>query len=122
MAVTKLNHYPEVQSFIAAILKANSESAANAPHKDFWSTLSYDQFVNGNVPGVPDPTTGKPMPILVSGNSAASNIIMALRGTKGTVFDPASGAFGQMPADGPPMFTDDQIQSIANWIDANCPK
>jgi hypothetical protein len=121
MAVTKLNHYSEVQAFISSILKANGESAAHAPHKDFWSTLSYDQFVKGNVPGVKDPNTGLPMPILVSGNSAASNIIMALRGTPGTAFDP-NGAFGQMPADGPPMFTDNQIQSIADWIDAKCPQ
>jgi hypothetical protein len=122
MAITPLNHFPEVQKFIADILTANGESAAHAPHKNFWATLTYDQFVNGNVPGVADPNTGQPMKILVSGNSAASNLILSLQGAAGTPFDPNTGAFGQMPADGPPMFTPDQIQSIANWIDQGCPQ
>lgn len=122
MAVTKLDHYADVQNFITSILKANGEDSSNAPHKDFWATLSYDDFVGGNVPGVTDPATGQGMPILVKGNSAKSNIILALQGAKGTVFDPDTGAFGQMPANGPPMFTADQIQSIADWIDRNCPK
>lgn len=122
MAVVNLTSYPQVQQFISQILTANNQTGdvANAPHKAFWSNLTYSQFVSGNVPGVADPNTGKPMPILVKGNSAQSNIIMALRGV-GPLFD-ANGSYGQMPADGPPFFTDDQITSIANWIDANCPQ
>jgi hypothetical protein len=122
MAVTQLDHYADVQQFIVSILAANNQSAANAPHRDFWATLSYHEFVNGDVPGVKDPNTNAPMPILVKGNSAKSNIILALQGTKGTVFDPDTGAFGQMPANGPPFFTDDQIKSIADWIDRKCPQ
>jgi len=38
------------------------------------------------------------------------------------LFDPATGAFGQMPANGPPMFTPGQIKAIADWVDAGCPK
>jgi hypothetical protein len=30
--------------------------------------------------------------------------------------------YGQMPANGPPFFTDTQIQEIAAWIDAGCPQ
>jgi hypothetical protein len=122
MAITKLDHYADVQQFIIAIMKANGLGSSGAPHKDFWATLSYDAFVNGPVPGVSDPDTGLPMPILVKGNSAKSNLILALRGTPGTAFDAATGAFGQMPANGPPFFTVDQINSIADWIDCNCPQ
>src|ERR1700692_4434656 len=84
------------------------------------TSLTYDQFVNGNVPGVTDPTTNLPMPVLVKGNSANSNLIMALQGI-GAAFGPDS-EIGQMPANGPPFFTADQIASIAAWIDNGCPQ
>jgi hypothetical protein len=121
VAVTRLNSFSDVQNFIASILKGNNVDASQAPHGEFWLTLSYAQFVNGNVPGVADPSTQKPMPILVVGKSAQSNLILALRGAPGTAFDPNTGAIGQMPFNGPP-FTNDQIQSLADWIDRNCPK
>jgi hypothetical protein len=122
MAITQLKTYKDIQKFIIDVMAANGLSAAHAPHKDFWATLSYDDFVTGPVPGVADPNTGAPMPILVKGDSSKSNLILALRGAKGTPFDPDTGAFGQMPANGPPFFTDDQINSIAAWIDAGCPQ
>jgi hypothetical protein len=122
VALTRLDHYVDVQKFIASILKANGQGWAGARHKNFWETLSYDEFVNGNVPNVPDPDTAAPIPILVKGNSAKSNIILALQGATGTMFDPDSGAIGRMPGNGPPFFSDDQIKSIADWIDRNCPQ
>ena len=88
----------------------------HSPHDAFWDNLTYDDLVNGNVPGV-DP----PAKILVVGNSAQSNIILSLRGL-GPLFDPKNGSYGQMPADGPPYFTNQQIDAIAAWIDAGCPK
>jgi hypothetical protein len=97
------------------------DTKTQSPHFDFWNTLTYDQFVTGNVPNVRNPTNGQPMPILVKGDSQQSNIIMALQGTPGTPFDPNTGAFGQMPADGPPFCTPEQIQPVADWIDAGCP-
>ncbi|MDB5310234.1 MAG: hypothetical protein JWO38_4436 [Gemmataceae bacterium] len=120
MAITPLNHYADVQKFISSILSANGQSAAGAPHGTFWESLKYTDFVTGNVPNVADPNTGQPMPILIKGDSAHSNIILALQGV-GPIFGP-NGAYGQMPADGPPFFTDDQINSIAAWIDAGCPQ
>jgi hypothetical protein len=75
--------------------------------------------VNGDVPGVTEPETGKAIPILVKGNSAQSNLILALQGS-GPLF--SASAFGRMPANGPPYFSPDQIASIAAWIDAECPK
>jgi hypothetical protein len=38
--------------------------------------------------------------MLITGNSAQSSIVMALRGMPGSPLDPNTGAFGQMPADG----------------------
>lgn len=122
MAITPLNSLADVQKFIDQILTQNDEQGGvgASPHKAFWSTLTYDQFVTGNFPGVTDPDTGQPMPILVNGNSAKSNLILSLQG-QGPIFGPA-GSIGQMPANGPPFFTPDQVASIAAWIDKGCPK
>jgi hypothetical protein len=122
MATTSLNSFAAVQHFIDQVLTANNEQSGVrvSPHKAFWSTLTYDQFVNGNVPGVADPNSGDPMPILVKGNSAQSNLILALQGV-GPIFGP-EGAIGQMPANGPPFFSAEQIGAIAAWIDNGCPQ
>jgi hypothetical protein len=121
MAVTPLNSYADVQNFIKQVLTQNGDlgKVARAPHKDFWATMTYNQFVTGNVPNVSDPNTGKPMPVLVKGNSAQSNLIQALLGI-GPTFG-VNGAISQMP-EGGTAFTLDQIKSIANWIDNNCPQ
>jgi len=122
MANTTLNSFKAIQQFISQVLTQNNEQGdvPNSPHKAFWATLTYDQFVNGTVPGVTDPTTGKGMPILVKGKSAQSNLILALRGA-GPIFG-QNGSIGQMPANGPPFFTPDQINAIAAWIDQGCPQ
>ena len=129
-AALALGSYAAVQAYLFKIFtsdlapggsNAQSDAANNAPHKAFWSTLTYQQFVTGNVPGVTDPNTGQPLPILIKGNSAQSNIVMALAGTPGTLFDPNTGAIGQMPADGSSFLTAAQIAPLAAWIDAGCP-
>jgi hypothetical protein len=122
-APVSLKSYADVQKLIDAVLTRNNEisGVAGAPHGSFWNSLTYDQFVNGNVPGVADPATGQPIPILVKGNSGASNLILSLQG-KGPLFNPDTGTIGQMPANGPPMFTNDEIAAVASWIDAGCPK
>ena len=125
----ELSSYAQVQAYLVRILtqdavgdsNAEQDAADGAPHGAFWATMTYQQFVAGNVPGVKDPATGKPMPILVSGNSAQSSIVMALRGTPGSPFDPDTGAFGPMPADGAALLTEAQIAPLAAWIDAGCP-
>jgi hypothetical protein len=120
MAVTLLNNFPDVQKFISDILTQNGDSGLpNAsPHKAFWSTMTYDQFVNGNVPNTS--AGGHPIPILKIGDSASSNIILALSGA-GPIFG-STGSAGIMPPDGEgTQWTTDQVKSIANWIDAGCP-
>jgi hypothetical protein len=117
-----LNSFAEVQAFIDKVLTDNNEinEVQFAPHGAFWNDLPYQEFVTGNIPNVVDPNTGAPIPILVKGNSSASNLIHSLRGTG--LFDPAQGVFSRMPANGPPFFTDDQIAQIAGWIDRGCPQ
>jgi hypothetical protein len=118
-----IDSYPQLQAFITNVLTQNNElnGVANSPHLSFWTTMTYQQFTTGNVPHVVD-SANKPMPILVVGNSAKSNLILSLRGAANTDFDSQNGSIGQMPANGPPMFTDAQINEIASWIDRGCPQ
>lgn len=121
--MNKLNSFADLQAFIEGIMEQNSKPGApppHSPHGPYWKLLTYDEFVNGTVPHVKEPGTGAAIPILVKGNAASSNIIHALKG-EGPLFGP-NGAFGQMPAGGRTKFTADQIQSIADWIDAGCPE
>jgi hypothetical protein len=120
MAITPLGSFAAVQQFITQVLTQNGDigKLGGSPHGAFWNT-TYNQFVTGNVPNVDDPNTGQPMPILVNGNSAQSNLIIALLGI-GPIFG-GNGPIGQMPEGGTP-FTLDQIKSIAAWIDNGCPQ
>jgi hypothetical protein len=112
-------------AYIDGILKQNNEAGgvAGAPHSNFWDTLNHNEFTTGNVPGVkfgPSP----PYPILVVGNGANSNFVLALQGI-GPLFDNNTGAFGQMPANANPpampFFTAAQVQPIIDWINNGCP-
>lgn len=117
----RINSYVQLQQYLTHILTANvssktgnteeSDSENAAPHGAFWNTLSYNDFVTGDVPNIG-------VPILVKSNSSASNLILALRGQ--APFDGSQ--FERMPADGPPYLTDEQIAPIAGWIDAGCPE
>jgi hypothetical protein len=99
-----------------------SKIAAGPPHGEFWNTLSYTDFVNGSVPGVFYPQSTTPISILCKGNGAQSNIIYALSGTPGTLWDPNNPAgFGQMPQGGP-YFSTEQIQELSDWITKGCPE
>ena len=116
-----LNSYADVGAFITKVLTDNHQIAGvrTSPHRDFWNTLSYNDFTSGNVPNVTDPTTNNPLRILIPGDSSNSILIQALRGVG--IFDPNTGTIDRMPANGPPYFTDPQIKEIADWIDNNCP-
>ena len=112
-----LRSYAEVQAFINDVMTNLGVSAEFAPHADFWNSLSYEQFVDGNAPDI----TGAPVKILVKGASSQSAIIQALTG-EGPFIKPAPGGrFNRMPSGGP-FFSEDQIKEIADWIDAGCPQ
>ena len=107
----KINNYKDLQNLLNSFVSVNNLSPGLAPHGVFWNSLTYDQFVTGNVPNIG-------VPILVKGNAAESNLIQVLKGT--------SSDFPQMPQPSPPYDAkspsqDDVISEISAWIDAGCP-
>lgn len=118
---TKLGSYANVKALLDQFVNDNNVPIAFAPHGAFWRTMTYEQFVKENIPNLTDPATGDEFKVLVVGNSAASNIIMALRGTPGTIFDSEVGRIGRMPPTGPFM-SDDDIGRLADWIDSGAPE
>jgi hypothetical protein len=107
----QLNSYQDVQSFFNDFIAANQIPIDDSPHLAFWDTLTYDEFVNGDVPNAAG------VKILIVGNSADSNLVKILRGslTVGTA------SFRRMPGGGPFM-SEDMIASLADWIDRGCPE
>ena len=116
---SQLNSYAAVQALLDDFIKNNNVPIGATPYGAFWNKMDYKEFVQGNIPAIADPA-GKPLKVLVVGNSRQSNIIMALRGTQGSLFDPVEGTIGRLPPTGPFMHTED-IDRIAKWIDAGCP-
>jgi hypothetical protein len=104
--------YKDFQSFMSETMTALGADAEFAPHEEFWASLTYSEFTQGNVPGI-----GQAVRILIPGDSAGSALIQALKGEG--MF--AGAPFRRMPAGGPFM-SDDQIGEIAAWIDAGCPE
>jgi hypothetical protein len=115
MADLTLPNFAAVQAFLSLVISQNGNDISGATHKAFWNTTTYTEFTTGDVPHVTPSVR-----ILIPGNSAQSNIILALLG-RGPLFDPSSN-YGQMPQDGPPYFTTAQVNEIAAWIDAGCPE
>lgn len=106
---TAITSYSAFTTYIDNILNANNNNIGGAPHGAFWDNMTEDAFLTGNVPGIPDAVR-----VCIPGNGRGSNIVQALQGVgmfSGTPYQ-------QMPADGPPYFTDDQIQPIIDWIDS----
>lgn len=104
--------FKEFQSFMSVTMTALGADAEFAPHEEFWASLTYSQFTQGNVPGI-----GQAVRILIPGNAMGSAFIQALKGEG--MF--AGAPFPRMPAGGPFM-SDGQIGEIAAWIDAGCPE
>lgn len=126
-----LNSFKDVQDMLDAFVAANSGTVnmSHAPHATFWHTLNYVQFTTGDVPGVTDPShPGKTLPILKKGDSKNSNIIQALQGAAGTIFDPshdggdATGIGPMPPFFGGPSMPAAKIAELADWIDRGCPQ
>jgi len=101
----QLNSYAEFQKFMDDTCAAVGAPIDLAPHHRFWS-VAYNDFITGNVFGVQ---------ILIVGNAADSGIIHALKGE--APFDGTS--FPQMPPTA--AFPQDAIDTVADWINRNCP-
>jgi hypothetical protein len=126
MTVT-INSYADVQNVLGQLVAANQLPIGQAPHGAFYQTLSYQQFIAGNMPGVGGGPDNGGFKIVDVGNAKQSNIILALTGAAGTVFDPNSGSIGPMPQPNPPYNSavpaqDDVIAALSAWIDNNCPQ
>ena len=126
MSVT-ISSYADVQNVLGQLVAANQLPIGQAPHGAFYQTLSYQEFIAGNMPGVGGGPDDGGFKIVQVGNSKQSNIILALTGAAGTVFDPNTGSIGQMPQPNPPYNGEvptqsDVITALSAWIDNNCPQ
>jgi hypothetical protein len=116
-----IRSYQDVQKLLDDFVADNNVPIFFSPHGAFWRNMTRAQFIEGNIPNVSDPLTSKPLKILVVGNAEQSNLIMSLRGAPDTIFDPDTGSIGRMPPSGPFMPTND-IERLANWINAGAPE
>jgi len=106
---TTITSYSDFKTYIDKILNDNNNNINGAPHGAFWDNMTEEQFLTGNVPGIPNAVR-----ICIPGNGKGSNIVQALQGVGLFTGTP----YPQMPADGPPYFTAAQIQPIIDWIDS----
>jgi hypothetical protein len=111
MLPQQLNSYKDVQAFFNDFVSTNGIAIDDSPHGAFWNDLTYDQFVNGDIPSQPG------VKILDSSNSADSNLIKILKGP----LKVDGRNFRRMPGGGPTFMTDTMIDILANWIDHGCP-
>jgi hypothetical protein len=126
-----LNSFEDVQKMLDAFVasKPGTVNMSASPHATFWKDLDYVKFTTGDVPGVVGPgRPGKTLPILKKGDSKNSNIILALQGAAGTIFDPshdggdATGIGPMPPFFGGPSMSAADIADLASWIDRGCPE
>ena len=112
--------YADVQQY----MKDLGKEARSAPHESFWQ-FTREEFVKLVFPI--DWGEEASYRNLVVGDSAASNLIKALKDGKGIVVDNPDGTttvkddLGRMPKGGP-YVSDEDIAKIAAWIDAGCPE
>jgi hypothetical protein len=113
--VATLNNYADVQAALNHFVQQAGVTPGQAPHGAFWTSMTYEEFTTGTVPGN---VVGGPWKILEVGNSQGSNIIQILSGT-GDV----TNANGQMPQPNPPYNPEQAtlITELAAWLDAGCP-
>lgn len=113
-AAGPIQSYAQLQQYMNSLINYYGTSIATAPHRAFWLSCTYEQFIDGNVPGI-----SSQVKILEIGNGGGSNIVQALQGV-GPLFGPG-GTIGQMPADGSGFWSAQQIAPLIAWIDAGCP-
>ena len=99
---------------VQSLLEESVGTDAVGAHGPFWRNLTRDEFVAKNVYG---------RALIVLNNSAASNLIKALRGEApfGDDIGTPGASMPRMPAWRDPMGGDD-IDAIAAWIDGGCPE
>jgi hypothetical protein len=86
--------YADILNYLTAIMNKETNPIGDSPHGEWWSSLSHDEFVNGQVPNLG-------VPIMDSSNPLQSNFYVILTNTNGL----QDQGFPQMP-DGGPYITD----------------
>ena len=104
-----LNNFADVQNLLNNFVASAGVTPTQAPHGVFWDT-DYESFMNLSIFGE--------YPVVDKGNSAGSNIILALKGELSGI--------PQMPQPDPPYNNANPSQSeviseLSAWIDAGCP-
>jgi hypothetical protein len=111
--MASFRNYADVTAGLDAFVNQAGVNITDAPHGAFWQGMDYTQFTTGEIPNVPGSWQ-----ILVSSDSANSNIIQILKG-----IGAAAQRFGQMPRPRPPYDPEQSelVTALAAWIDAGCP-
>ena len=104
-----INTFREVVAILDEAV-GGPEAEVAPPHRAFWRGITRDQFVTKKVLG---------RPILVLGDGAHSNLVLALKGEPPFGSDPDA-EFPRMPVGFDPV-PDDSISSIELWINNGCP-
>src|SRR5258706_12916287 len=119
----KNSTYAEVVALLNGFVKNRVPPVVrlpHSPHRDFWNRMTVEQFLSGFVPNVND-ENGNPLPIVIPGRGEDSPLVQALRGAKGSLFDPDTGIYPRMPSDGGPLMDNESIDALAAWINEQKP-
>ena len=54
-SASSIQSYAAFQSYMNNLISSYGTSISGAPHKAFWETYTYEQFISGNVPNVSPP-------------------------------------------------------------------
>jgi len=108
--MSTLKNYADVQLALDNFCSHVGVDPNSAPHGAFWHTLSYSQFIGGEVPNF------QGVKVLIVGDSKKSNIIQILQGIGELAED-----FGAMPPGVPLNQKTEIIAQLSAWIDARCP-
>jgi hypothetical protein len=107
-----INSYAELREHLNGWLAEHGRSAAGAPHRAFWNTMSYQDFITKDVPSY------RGVKILIKCDGLGSNIVQALMGNG--LFAPG-GDYPRMPPGGPYMHLS-EVRPIIDWINNGCPE
>lgn len=108
--MSTLNNYADVQRALNDFCNHVGVDPTAAPHGDFWNTMSYNDFVTGDIPRF------KGVKVLVVGDAANSNIIQILKG-----IGEQADNYGAMPPGVPENQKADIIATLSDWIVRKCP-
>ena len=108
--MSTLNNYADVQQALNDFCRNVGVDPTAAPHGAFWNTMSYTDFINGDIPNF------EGVKVLIIGDAENSNIIQILKG-----IGEQAGNYGPMPPGVPDNQKTGIISSLSDWIVRKCP-